>query len=126
MLTWHLELWNDLKKWQLHGLTTKALHRQTNSFEEPALKEKDPTWVQVLPLSAPLFSLSLLFLLSSLAALFLSHSHSPSLSLSPLSCLLSAWRAQVKLPTGAMLNVLVDEQNRIVGRNEVEPGQDVF
>jgi hypothetical protein len=25
-----------------------------------------------------------------------------------------------------MLNVLVDEQNRIVGRNEVEPGQDVF
>jgi len=63
---------------KLHGLTTKALHRQTNSFEEPALKEKDPTWVQV------------------------------------------------KLPTGAMLNVLVDEQNRIVGRNEVEPGQDVF
>jgi hypothetical protein len=25
----------------------------------------------------------------------------------------------VKLPTGAMLNVLVDEQNRIVGRNDV-------
>mmetsp|Transcript_60768 Transcript_60768/g.89071 ORF Transcript_60768/g.89071 Transcript_60768/m.89071 type:complete len:294 (+) Transcript_60768:99-980(+) len=33
---------------------------------------------------------------------------------------------QVKLPTGALLNVLVDEQERIVAQNSVESSQDIF
>lgn len=63
---------------KLHGLHTINLHKQTNAFEEPPAKEKDPTWVQV------------------------------------------------KLPTGALMNLLVDEKNTIVGRGNVDSSQDVF